>query len=584
VSLNTGAGFGTAFGVLAPGDLSTSPPADFVQWGSNGILLISQSTVAGYVAYDGTTIYGPGFNPTGIAPPWLTGNTYIQATGNFNSGTSVTSIVSPSSPATGGFAVGQLLFSSAVPTGTFITAINSGTSITISQSALVTANFQFDVGATPNPTGNLHATTTIDGMSSTVGLFAGMSVFSTSGNLAANTTIATVVSSSSITISTAALTSNSGVQLAFQWPMPSGISGNAISIFQSRVFIENGAQTQISAPQNGANFATAQGGTSFFSTDSFLKSQYSKAYQSNGFQYLIGDSSINVISNIQTGGSPTETTFNNQNVDPQMGSIWKDTVQPFGRGIMFANPSGIYALYGGAAEKVSDKLDGLFANANFTTTTPTAGVATLFGVRVFLFNFNTIDLNGVRRNLMALWDGKKWFLASQPLVPIFIGTQEINSVLTIWGTDGTNLFQMFTTPSVTLSKILQTKLWSGDSYLVVKQALRNYCLGTDFSGNGFSLSGTLDTVSDVFGFVQKPKTLSAGLQFVQWQNNAAQNVQFVNNAAQNVNFLSNAVLSLLGTNVNAMASLLGETLNITGSDFTLVALTLLYKRIGPVGG
>src|SRR5262249_32932488 len=148
--------------------------------------------------------------------------------------------------------------------------------------------------------------------------------------------------------------------------------------------------------------------------------------QSNGFLYSFGDSSINVISNVQTGGSPVTTTLNNQNVDPQVGTIWPGTVHAFGRGIMFANPSGVYALYGGAAEKVSDKLDGLFADANFTTTIPSAGVATIFGVRTFIYNMFTTDYLGVNRNIMCLWDGKKWFLASQALNTVYIDTQEIN--------------------------------------------------------------------------------------------------------------------------------------------------------------
>jgi hypothetical protein len=573
-----GGSFGSEFTTFASGVFATSPTLpDFVQWGSSGLLLLDSVALR---AWDLSSGFGPGGEFNHVSPGWLQGFTNIQLTGNTHTNTTIDNI----QPNTSGLAVGQVITNFSIPDGTYITAINSSSQITISQAT--SGNFTgtaINVMASPNPTGNLHSNTTIDGMSSTAGLFAGMSVFS-QGNITLGTTVASVVSSSSITISQNALNSNSGVQLAFSWPMPSGVSGNAISIFENRLFIENGGITQISAPQNGTDFAAAQGGTSFTSTDSFLKQQFTKGIQSNGFQYLIADSSIQVISNIQTGGSPTATTFNNQNVDSQMGSIWKDTVQPFGRGIMFANPSGVYALYGGAAEKVSDHLDGLFANANFTTLTPTAGVATIFGVRVFVINIHTIDYLGVSRNIMCLWDGKKWFLSSQLLSTVFIGTQEINSVITLWGTDGTNLFQMFQTPSATLNKVLQTKLWSGDGYVIVKQALRNFCLGTDFSGQGYQLTGTIDLVSDIMGFITTPTSLKAPLQFVQWVNNNAQNVQLQNNAAQNVLFLANAVLTMLGQNVNGSGSLMGETLTSTSLDFTLVALTLQYRRQSPVGG
>ena len=72
---------------------------------------------------------------------------------------------------------------------------------------------------------------------------------------------------------------------------------------------------------------------------------------------------MNVLSNVQTSGTPVTTTFNNQNVDPQIGTPWHNSVQAFGRGLVYANTTGVFALYGGAAEKVSDDLDGIFAQA-----------------------------------------------------------------------------------------------------------------------------------------------------------------------------------------------------------------------------
>ena len=63
--------------------------------------------------------------------------------------------------------------------------------------------------------------------------------------------------------------------------------------------------------------------------------------------------------------APTSTTFNYQNTDPQTGAIYRDTVQDFGRTILFANQIGVFGLYGGAVIRVSAKLDTLFSNAIF---------------------------------------------------------------------------------------------------------------------------------------------------------------------------------------------------------------------------
>src|SRR5213079_1076266 len=118
----------------------------------------------------------------------------------------------------------------------------------------------------------------------------------------------------------------------------------AIEVFQTRVWIANGAVVSYSGPLNGANFSGAVGGGAFTGTDSFLRNKYTAIRQANGFLYVFGDSSINVISNVQTSGSPLSTTFNNQNVDPQVGTPWPNSVQAFGRGLVFANQSGVYAL------------------------------------------------------------------------------------------------------------------------------------------------------------------------------------------------------------------------------------------------
>src|SRR4029077_17766343 len=62
-------------------------------------------------------------------------------------------------------------------------------------------------------------------------------------------------------------------------------------------------------------------------------------------------------------------------------------------------------------------------------------------------------------NKMFCWNGKIWWAASQSTPLQFIQHQEINSVITAWGTDGSAIFQLFKTPSNAFVKIAQTKLW-----------------------------------------------------------------------------------------------------------------------------
>lgn len=371
--------------------------------------------------------------------------------------------------------------------------------------------------------------------------------------------------------------------------MPQGLSGNAIEIFQSRSWVFNNGVGNFSAPGNGASFSGVAGGGSFPSTDSFLRRSFVAARQSNGFLYVFGDSSINVISNVQTSGAPAVTTFNNQNVDPQIGTPWPNSVQAYSRGLVFGNSSGIHALYGGSAEKIGDKLDGLFLNAQNVfsganpTTSPSAAVAIVYGIRLYMLLVPVMDLfTGQFRNVLAVWDGKKWFLASQDSNLVYIASQEIDSVLTAWGTDGTNVFRLFASASGTLRKIVQSKLWSGDGFVVTKDAFREYLMAIDNSGAGYALTGTIDMQNENGGNSAAVSFASNTFAIV-WLNASSGVIQWQNASNQNLSFTV-VGLSLGGANVNATGALLGVTLQSTSPDFTIVAYALLYRNKAPIGG
>ncbi len=371
--------------------------------------------------------------------------------------------------------------------------------------------------------------------------------------------------------------------------MPLGLSGNAIEIFQSRAWVFNNGVGNFSAPSNGASFSGASGGGSFPSTDSFLRRSFISARQSNGFLYVWGDSSINVISNVQTSGSPATTTFNNQNIDPQVGTPWPNSVQAYGRGLIFGTSRGVHALLGGAAEKVSDKLDGIFLNAQSIltganpTTAPSAAVHTLYGIKVYCLLLPVADLfTGQFRNVLVVYDGKKWFMASQVSRLVYVASQEINSTLTAWGTDGTNAFPLFATPSSSLNKIIQSKLWSGDGFVITKDAFRHYLMATDKSGGGYTLTGTVDMQNENGGN-SVSVSFSSNTFAIVWLNATSGVIQWQNSSSQNL-FFTVAGLSLGGQNVNATGALLGVTLQSTSADFIIVAYALLYRNKAPIGG
>lgn len=355
--------------------------------------------------------------------------------------------------------------------------------------------------------------------------------------------------------------------------MPFGIKGTGVETFQSRVWVIDDQKLIFTASGAIDNFATSSGGGSIMSTDPFLKQHFRGVRQSNGYLYLYGDSSINVISNIQQSGSPPTTTFNNANTDPQNGTPWRDTIVPWDRALLFANPIGIAGLYGGDVRALSEKLDGLFIDATLPVTgtnLPSAATAEIFGTKTYMILLTVMDpLSGTARPVLLMWDGKKWFIGSQEVTLTFVTTQEVNSALTAWGTDGNIIFPLFQTATTGLTKKFQGKLWGGAGYLVFKQVLRAYMQAIDNAGTGVNLTVNIDseTTSVTNNF--------NNLGIIIFQNNTGDTIQFQNNSNQNINFTVSSA-SIVGQNADTFGKLIGLTVTTTSEDFTLISAAIGY--------
>jgi len=263
--------------------------------------------------------------------------------------------------------------------------------------------------------------------------------------------------------------------------MPYGVSGTSMETYQNRVWISypnqvgkeaNGGTFFVSAPASLTDFATSDGGDIFTNIDRFLRQQYTFLRQTSNFLYAVGDSSVSVVSNVQTGGNPATTTFSYQNSDPQTGTIWRDTAQDFANTILFANAFGVYGVYGGSVRKVSAQIDEIFTNAIFPPTPgalmPTAAVANIYSQKVYLLLLTIFHpIYQEQRNVMLMWNEREWFVASQTPALQFIGLQEVASDITAWGTDGNSLYPLFNAPSLSLNKIVSTKLFgASDTFMI----------------------------------------------------------------------------------------------------------------------
>jgi hypothetical protein len=367
------------------------------------------------------------------------------------------------------------------------------------------------------------------------------------------------------------------------YTMPQGIQATSIETYQNIVWTSVGTKMSFTGPNSVSDFSTVGGGGSAPATDAFLRRQITCLKQANGFLYRFGDSSINVISNVQTGTGGI-TTYNNSNVDAQVGTPYRDTIVSFGRALVFANSSGVYALYGGAAEKVSQPLDGLFAAASFNTgqsgLTPSAATATIFGIRVYILLFTATDTySRTLRNIMCIWDGQKWFASSQIKTPTIISAQEIDSVLTAWAADGTNLYPMFQTASASLAKTFQTKLNAATGINNYLQVNRVYLMAQTNTADPSAVTITIDRENQ-----QSAPAVTTNLYQapISWTGLASAPLSWSGLASASLEFAVTG-LTITGYQESAYGRMIGATLTTNAVDVTFLNLSLLAREYATYG-
>jgi hypothetical protein len=569
--------------LIAPSGTIQNPSTtsiDMTQWGSQYIVIIAKQT-NGLFIWDGTTLF-----MSGSLGPDIT---------ILNGGLDYTS--APTVTAFGGSGSGA----------TFIPTVESGVVNTITvgnpgagYSSTDQVVLAFSGGGNPNSTAIGNAIVT-DGTVSGVSMVSGGLGYTASTSIAiiggggtgATATVSAIVGTAISTVSITApgqgYSSINPPTLLFNDPantlavatvdlMPVGISGNAVETYQSRLWLASVARIEFTAPESLTDFNVGDGAGGFTSNDSFLRVGFTKLIQTNGFLYLIADSSINYISGVQTAGNPITTTFTNQNADPEIGTPYGPTVQVFSRNIVFANEFGVHVSYGGAVTKISEALDGVFNTVpNFGGFVPSSAKAIIYGKRVYMVLVPVIDIaTNQQVNKLFMWNGKTWWSSEQDIPLTYIASQEINSVLTAWGTDGLAIYPLFQKPSVGFTKRILSKLWDNPgSYLVTKTANRVWGLAYYYS----SLSPELRVgVDNEDSSAQSTLTLGPG------------SIAFVNASNQSVVFLNafNTPVALIGTSgggatgvvvfpptaVGQNGVLNGLTISTNAADMALISMIL----------
>ena len=200
----------------------------------------------------------------------------------------------------------------------------------------------------------------------------------------------------------------------------------------------------------------------------------------------------------------------------------------------------VYGIFGASVQKISDDLDGIFENADFSLNMAAAlsdvHIFSVSGspggsIHCYILLLKYFDpLQGISRTILLVYQNNKWFVVS-------VG----NAVLSICGgvlasaqqwetfvSSGSDVTQILQNVNAPVQILLITSLTSHNNPIMAKQAIRSGIAVTTQLAQ--TLNMTLDTENGSNSY-----SFTAATAMV-WLNNVGQTVTWLNNSAQPVVF------------------------------------------------
>jgi hypothetical protein len=332
-----------------------------------------------------------------------------------------------------------------------------------------------------------------------------------------------------------------------------------VSSFSGRVWVAFGRTVAYSAAGSYSDFTSVSAGTIVL-TDSTLHGNIQQLLAANNFLYVFGDDSINVFSDVRVTTSGT-TLFTNTNVSASVGSKRPQAIFPYFRSVLFMNDYGVYALVGSTTSKLSDSLDGMFANIDFNSPIY-AGQVLINNILCAAFNFRYYDaiFTGGYRYIQAVFFDKRWFLTSQGDSMKYITSVPFNGKISLYGTIDNTLYKLYNSTSNAITSRVQTALLPLTDPIRTKQALK---FGIEATlSNGAVLSVTVDS--------ENGSSPAYTLQnFVTWTNNAGATISWTNNSSTVISWLGGTGYTLYKSDAMQWGKYLGLTQTSNSAGFVV---------------
>jgi len=334
-----------------------------------------------------------------------------------------------------------------------------------------------------------------------------------------------------------------------------------IQSFSGRVWIANGRTVTYSAAGSYNDFISVSAGQATL-TDATLHGNITQLLSANNFLYIFGDDSINVFSDVRVTNAGT-TLFTNTNVSASVGTKLQYAIYPYFRSVLFMNDYGIYALVGSTTTKVSDALDGVFPNIDFTAPVY-AGQVLLNNILCAAFNFRYtggLGTSSSSRYIQAIFFEKKWFFTSAGNDLAYIASAPLGGRINLYGTNGNSCVRLYADSSSSISSYVQTSLNPMKDPIRTKQALK------------VGIEATLTNAAEISVTVDSEQGSSTPVllgELISWINNLSVPIPWINNSSAVIGWSGGGGgYTLYKTDAKQWGKYLGMTVTSTAANFVI---------------
>lgn len=260
--------------------------------------------------------------------------------------------------------------------------------------------------------------------------------------------------------------------------------GSIVAVFEGHAWLVTAARTiEYTAPNTFDDFDPTHGAGALKITDEAFEGAIFQLLSTVEQLWILGATAIDALGNVQTTGGVT--TFAITNAVRSLGSIYPNSVVPYYRLLTMATGYSFHALLGVTPQKLSSKIDRLFAHLSpVIPTGPRAGVVTLNGQTILAFLYTYNDPVGAAHPIVVCFMEGQWFTCSTPDLGnvLDMATLSPNGVPELYVIDDSGrMYRLFARPTDPMQGVgfLATKLYEFARPIDSSESVR---VGVDLSG------------------------------------------------------------------------------------------------------